>query len=170
MHKKDFWKQQDIKELEKLISNTKDVDKLKHIQAVYLKVSKDMKADDIAKVTGFSTGHIWHIHSIYRKFGSKSFELGKRGGRYHSNISIEQERSMLSKIENMGDCGRILEIGPIKKLYEDIAGKKVHKTVVYRMLARHNWRKITPRPSHPKNNNEAMETFKKTSHVWSKIL
>jgi len=29
------------------------------------------------------------------------------------------------------------------------------------MLAKYGWRKIAPRPYHPKNNKEAMEDFKK---------
>ena len=53
-----FWKQCDNNRLEYLLSVTKDVAKLKHIQAVYLKSYHCMKADDIAKIVGFSKGYI----------------------------------------------------------------------------------------------------------------
>ena len=49
----------------------------------------------------------------------------------------------------------------IKKAYEQELGKSVPKSTVYRMLARHNWRKIVPRPRHPKADIEAQEAFKK---------
>jgi len=32
------------------------------------------------------------------------------------------------------------------------------------MLERHGWRKIAPRPSHPKADPQAQEAFKKTLH------
>ncbi len=164
-----FWKECDNKRLEYLLSETKDVAKLKHIQAVYLKSFHGMKADDIAKIVGFSKGYVWHIHSAYRHDGEAAFSLSNKGGIYHRNLSEAQEKMIIEEIGSSGDLGRILEISCIKKRYEELAGKQVHKTVVYRMLARHGWRKITPRPAHPKNDKEAMETFKKTSLKWYKM-
>jgi len=41
-------------------------------------------------------------------------------------------------------------------------GYKVPASSVYRMLERHGWRKIVPRPSHPKADPQAQEAFKKT--------
>lgn len=164
-----FWKECDNRRLEYLLSETKDVAKLKHIQAVYLKSFHDMKADDIAKIVGFSKGYIWHIHSAYRDIGEKAFFLNKRGGMYRRNLSPAQEKALIKEISSSSDLGRILEISSIKKRYEELAGKQVHKTVVYRMLARHGWRKIVPRPIHPKNDKVAIETFKKAFRKWYKM-
>jgi hypothetical protein len=36
------------------------------------------------------------------------------------------------------------------------------------MLARHGWRKIVPRPKHPKADTDAQEEFKKNSPDLSK--
>ena len=38
----------------------------------------------------------------------------------------------------------------IKKDYEQLIGRKVHKTTIYRLLKRHNWQKIMHRSYHPK--------------------
>ncbi|MCE5241943.1 MAG: winged helix-turn-helix domain-containing protein [Desulfobacteraceae bacterium] len=43
-----------------------------------------------------------------------------------------------------------------------MVGRKVAKTTIYRMLDRHGWRKIMPRPHHPKSDPKAQEGFKKT--------
>ena len=51
----------------------------------------------------------------------------------------------------------------IKEGFEKAIGKKVHKTSIYRLLERHNWRKIVPLPFHPKKDKEAQKHFKKTS-------
>jgi transposase len=169
MSTKEFWKSCDNKRLENLLLITKDASKLKHIQVVYLKSCYDMKAEDIARITGFSKGYVWAIHSKYRGFGDKAFELSLKGGAYHRNLSNEQEELLIQEAITLGDSGKILEISMIKKNYEELAGKQVHKSVVYRMLARHGWRKIAPRPVHPKNDKLAMETFKKTFPKWCKI-
>jgi hypothetical protein len=42
-----------------------------------------------------------------------------------------------------------------------MAAEKVANTTIYRMLDRHNWRTIIPRPRHPNTNTEAQEGFKK---------
>lgn len=168
MNKKSFWKECDNKRLEALLSETKDLGKVRHIQAVYLKSCYALKAEDIAKVVGLSKGYIWYIHAKYRQMGEAAFDLGNRGGRYHNNLTIQQEESIISDIAEAGDSGTILEISSIKSRYEALAGKSVNKTVIYRMLKRHGWRKIAPRPNHPKNNKEAMDSFKKNSHKWFK--
>ncbi|MBA2747142.1 MAG: winged helix-turn-helix domain-containing protein [Tatlockia sp.] len=33
-------------------------------------------------------------------------------------------------------------------------------------MERHQWRKIVPRPSHPKQEQKAVNEFKKTSLTW----
>jgi hypothetical protein len=37
---------------------------------------------------------------------------------------------------------------------------KLDPTVTYRLLERHGWRKIVPRPQHPKTDKASQETFK----------
>ena len=53
-------------------------------------------------------------------------------------------------------------VNEVKAAYEEIIGHSVPKSTVYRVLARHGWRKIAPRPRHPKFDPEKLEAFKKT--------
>lgn len=167
---REFWKGVDNNRLEELLSASKDVSVTKHIQAVYLKSAHDLSAEAISKIVGFSKGYVWSIHSSFRNKGEGSFVAGKRGGDYHRNISFEEEVALIAEIESEGDSGHILDIKKIKNRYEGKAGKPVHKTVIYRMLARHGWRKVVPRPHHPKNDKDKMEAYKKTSPAWYKML
>ncbi|WP_143861885.1 helix-turn-helix domain-containing protein [Nostoc linckia] len=52
----------------------------------------------------------------------------------------------------------------IKLAYEKECGFAVHKTTIYRLLERHQWRRIVPRPTHPKKDPNAVDEFKKTFH------
>ena len=72
-----------------------------------------------------------------------------------------EENEILSSCEKEGKMGSILEISLIKKAYEAQLGKSVHETIVYRMLHAHGWRKIAPRPLHPKRDQEKADAFKK---------
>ena len=59
--------------------------------------------------------------------------------------------------------GGILEVSRVKAAYEQALGRKVPKSTVYRMLARHGWRKVVPRPRHPKSDAATQAAFKKTA-------
>jgi transposase len=169
MKRIEFWQKCNTKSLEVLLSETKDIAAFKNIQAVYLKAKYNMDAQDVAQITGFSKGYVWQIHSNYRNNGDEAFVLGKKGGAYHMNLSPKKEKELLISFTKKSDAGHILEVSQIKDKYEILAKKLVHKSVVYRMLARHGWRKIAPRPSHPKNDQISMATFKKTSQIWCKM-
>ena len=47
-------------------------------------------------------------------------------------------------------------------------GRKVAQTTIYRMLDRHDWRTIIPRPRHPNSSAEAREGFKKLPKTVAK--
>ena len=43
------------------------------------------------------------------------------------------------------------------------------ESTIYRLLDRHGWRKLVPRPVHPKADLEEQAAFKKTSSRRSKL-
>ena len=59
--------------------------------------------------------------------------------------------------------GGVLVVPPIHAAYEERIGSSVAASTVYRMLARHGWRKVTPDTCHPKRDVQAQEAFKKNS-------
>ena len=61
--------------------------------------------------------------------------------------------------------GQIATAIQIQQAYEQKCGFAVHKTTIYRLLERHQWRKIVPRPNHPKKDANAVDEFKKTSSI-----
>lgn len=51
----------------------------------------------------------------------------------------------------------------IKRALEKKLSHKVDRSMVYKMLKRHGWRKVMPQPAHVQSNREKQELFKKTS-------
>ena len=50
----------------------------------------------------------------------------------------------------------------IWRAFEQRVGHKVDDSTIYRLLGRHGWRKLMPRPRHPQADQQAQEQFKKT--------
>ena len=59
--------------------------------------------------------------------------------------------------------GEIVTAKVIRLAFEQHVGHAVDESTIYRLLARHQWRKVMPRPHHPEADLPAQEAFKKTS-------
>ena len=59
-------------------------------------------------------------------------------------------------------AGELLNIHDLKTAYEKAIGHPTSDSTVYNLLHRHGWRKLMPRPFHPKRNLAAQDAFKKT--------
>lgn len=57
--------------------------------------------------------------------------------------------------------GKVVIARTIRERVEKELGKKVSKDYTYDLLHRHGWRKISPRPRHPKGDPSLQEEFKK---------
>jgi transposase len=78
-------------------------------------------------------------------------------------MTADEESSFLSSFLEKATRGEILMVREVKRAYEKAVEHTVPKSTIYRMLARHGWRKITPRPHHPKADVLLQEEFKKNS-------
>ena len=103
------------------------------------------------------------IHSRWAKEGEAIFDLRGRGGRHNQHMTSEQEAELLAPFTKMATSGEMLHVSEIKKVLEERVGTPVAASTVYRMLDRHGWRKVMPRPRHPKADFQAQDAFKKTA-------
>jgi transposase len=75
---------------------------------------------------------------------------------------MEKEAQLLAGFLERAERGGLLEVSRVQQAYEQAVGHAVPKSTVYRMLARHGWRKLAPRPRHPQTDTARQQTFKKT--------
>jgi transposase len=151
--------------MEALLKTVKDLSEYKRVQCIFFRAKFDYSAELITQITGYKLQTVRNIHSSFLKQGEKALKINKKGGRYNELLTIKEEKKLIDEFDEKANKGGIIEVSKIHKAYEERANKKVAKSTVYRMLDRHNWRKITPRPSHPKSSAENMEQFKKTSNT-----
>ena len=148
---------------------SKSKDEFRRYQSLYLRVSNQMPTPLIAQITGLSISHVHKIHSLCFRNGISALLSQPKGGRRRSHLSVEEETALLSDIEKTAIKGGVVEIGKVHKLFEEKVGGKVAKYTAYRLLHRHGWRKVAPRPYHPKQKADTVETFKKSGQLWSKM-
>jgi transposase len=132
------------------------------IQCVLIRATLGSSAAQIAQLLGWSTATVHVMHSRWAKEGDAVFEVSARGGRRHQYLTVEQEEALLAPFAQRAKSGGMLSAAEIRRAYESQTGKSVAPSTIYRLLDRHGWRKVVPRPRHPKADVAAQAAFKKT--------
>ena len=149
--------------LSSLLKSAKGKREYQRVLCIWLRAEMDMSPTDVARALGWSVGYVKQVQARYLKDGEISLKVEPRGGRYRENLSVTEERALLAPFFAKAERGQLLLVTEIKRAYEVRVGYKVPKSTLYRLLERHGWRKIAPRPFHPKSDPAAQEAFKKTS-------
>ncbi|MFZ0944112.1 MAG: winged helix-turn-helix domain-containing protein [Syntrophobacteraceae bacterium] len=137
----------------------KTSDDLRMAQAVLVPGLLNIPDRITGQIVGRSRGTVVRLP---KKFGALKSQDRNWGGPRYGYRTIEQERQFLSQFLDQASHGGVLVVNEIQRAFEALAGQRVAKTTIYRMLDRHDWRTIIPRPRHPMSNTEAQGGFKKT--------
>ena len=132
--------------------------------AIWLTFVGSYPAHHVATLLGVSKQAVWLWVGQYNQRGPEGLERGGRGGRRWAFLSWEQEEAFLAGLEERAQKGQILTAPQMHQQLCQATGKKVSlMAYVYRLLHRHRWRKLGPRPRHVKADRQRQEEFKKNS-------
>jgi len=146
------------------VRRAKTADELRAAQAVVLPILFGISDHAVGQVLGRSRVSVVRMRKEFKQLhAEKGVAARNWGGRRSGYMTVDQEREFLSRFFNHGTQGSAVNAGEIKQAFEVLVGHKVAKTTIYRMLDRHGWRKITPRPHHPKSDAKSQKGFKKTA-------
>jgi transposase len=109
-----------------------------------------------------------HVQSRYFEKGEEALRDQPHGGRYHAHLTAEEEQKRLAPFLEKAHAGEMVVAAPIQRAYQEQLGHPVHHSVIDRALHRQGWRKVQPRPQHPKADVATQEEFKKSSRIGSK--
>src|SRR6266566_6825062 len=129
---------------------------------IYHALAEPRKAEEIARHCGVSKATVHQVISTYNRFGVVAVETAGKGGRRHQSLTREEEEQFLAPFFARAEAGEIATVREIWQAFEARVGEKVDDSTIYRLLDRHGWRKLMPRPRHPKADPQAQEQFKKT--------
>ena len=133
------------------------------LQGLWLRASQDLSTEAIAQAVGLSVRHVRRVWSEYLRGGLAAGQGRPKGGRRHQNLTWAQERSLLTPWQQQARRGQLVTARSIKVDCEKQLRRAVPDSTVCRLPARHQRRRVTPRPKHPKDNPAARAAFKKTS-------
>ena len=99
----------------------------------------------------------------YDRGGLKALKSKPSGGRKRENITLAEEKVLLARFAKAAGAGEMLNIHDLKAAYEKAIGHETSNSTIYNVLARHGWRKLMPRPFHPRRDLAAQDDFKKAA-------
>ena len=148
------------KEAALLIKRTERGAETKRLQCVYLGAS-GLSSEKVAPIVGYRATHVRLVWKWFREGGFERL-LGERRGqtRNRSHWTEREEAEFLSVFKERAEQGQIVTVKAIRKSHQALLGKPLVIGTTYNLLRRHGWRKIVPRPEHPKYRPEDAERFK----------
>lgn len=87
-------------------------------------------------------------------------ETAGKGGRRRQYLTLEQEKTFLAPFFTQAERGEIATVAHIQHAFEAKVEHEVDDSTIYRLLHRHNWRKLMPRPRHPQADPQVQDQFK----------
>ena len=152
-----------VSDIDKQIKETKGFWKVQRWMVIRHGLTNPTSSEAIGKAIGLGKSTVQQLISNYNKYGELAINTKGKGGRKYGYLTLDQEVSFLKSCEQQAILGHYTTTADIQKAFEDKVGKQVAKSTIYDLLKRHNWRKLVPRPSHPKSDISKQEAFKKTS-------
>ena len=155
---------------QKLVQEAKTARELKAGLSIVLPQVCKMTCAETAKILGVGVATVVRMQrGIRDQVTEKTNQKSTWGGWRRQLLSTQEEAAFLAEWRAKAEHGGILIVPPMHAALEERLGQKIALSTVYRMLARHGWRKVEPDTGHPKKDPEAQEEFKKNfPRYWVK--
>lgn len=152
------------------IASATTIEQLRQAQAVAMPLQYGMSLEQTAQAVGVSKGWACRLRNQFIA-GKAVGDKGKsaRGGRHREHFTAEREAELLKPFLESASIGGVLVVSQIKPQLELALGRTMALSTVYKLLHRHNWRKLAPDKRHPQSNPAAQEEWKKNSPKRSLI-
>lgn len=160
-----------IEAAQKLMKSARTAEDLRRAQSVLLPLLLGLSIEQTAVAIGRSRGITCSMRTRFAKVesGKMAGPRSKRQLRNRANVDLERERQILDEVLSDAATGGVVIIPKLKPTIEAKIGKPVALSTIYRMLARHGWRKLAPDTYHPQGDAAAREDWKKNSPPrWAK--
>jgi len=153
-----------VAQAQALALEAQTLDDLRCAQAVLLPALLDATLEQTAAALGVGRATVARYQSRLReRVARPSRPQPQWGGRRRAAMTLEQERRFLEPWAKLSAEGGMLVVSPLRAALAQELGHPVVPSVVYRMLARHGWRKVSPDTRHPKSDPVAQQEWKENS-------
>ena len=148
-----------------LLTTAKTAEELRQAQAILLPLELGLSLAQTALAIGRSVSATCKLRNRPRReaAGELTPKKRKRELRNRAAANLERERAILDKILTGSAQGGVIVIPALKPAFERALGKPVALSTLYRIVARHGFRKLAPDTAHPQGNPQARKDWKKNS-------
>lgn len=147
--------------MEALLKQCRNERETRRVQVILLLAKHRWDYAQIAAATGYAPTTVRDLQMKFFRDGESALLRRQKPRERNQHLSREEEARFLERFLQSADEGELVTIADIRQALEKQLGKKVAHTVPYRLLQRHGWRKLKPRPKHPRSDPAERERFKK---------
>ena len=150
-----------VSKAKRTVKETDDLDEFRSALAVLLPAEVGLSLEVTAAMLGVGTASVNRLQKRLAAGRAAAQRQRNWGGRRHSLLTFDQEVEFLKPWAEQACAAGILVLSPIRAALAQRVGHPVKASVVWRLLARHGWRKVAPDTRHPKNDPAVMQAWKK---------
>lgn len=155
---------EEYEEVKKVAKTNKNKRIDKRLQVIILRY-EGLKDREIAEKLDYSRKRISQLCAEFKQVGLEVYAKSKYVGN-HKNLTYEEEKEILDTFEERANNGEIITAKEIKEAFDKKLGRVTDKSYIYRVFKRHNYRKVKPRPRHPKKaSQEEVDSSKKLTKL-----
>jgi transposase len=153
-----------VEHAKRLAAQAQSVEDLRCAQAVLLPALLGATLEQTAAALGVGRATVGRCQAKVRRRLTHPAQLDPSwGGRRRAAMSAEEERDFLEPWAESAVEGGMLIVAPLRAALAQRLGHPITHSVVYRLLARHGWRKVAPDTRHPESDPLTQEQWKKNS-------
>lgn len=152
-----------VQSAQTVVSQTTDLQELREAQSILLPALHGTTLEQTASLLGVSRATVHRLQTKFRAKCRGDFVAKPHGGRRRVLMSLEEERAFLDPWAEQAKEGGVLVVSVMRADLSQQLGQPVAASVLYRLLARHGWRKVAPDTRHPKSDPHLQEDWKKNS-------
>ena len=145
------------------VRTTRSLEDFRSALAVLLPAEVGLTLKDTATMLGVGTASVNRMQARFNCRRTSPSEARNWGGRRQSLLTVKEEVDFLKPWAEKARAAGLLVLSPIRAALAQRVGQPVKASVVWRLLARHGWRKVAPDTRHPKNDPEVMKAWEKNS-------
>lgn len=131
-----------VKQASVFAERATSLQELRAAQAILLPARTGATLEQTAELLGVGRSSVGRLQAAFRRAVQTGELRRNRGGRRNALMSEEEERAFLAPWREAAQSGEVPVISPLCAALAGRLGRVVTPSVVYRLLARHGWRKV----------------------------
>ena len=144
-----------------VVAQASDVRQLRAAQAILLPALAQTTLEQTAALLGVGRASVPRLQRRFRQGFLLAHSSRSWGGRRRALMTAQEGKAFLAPWVEQARRAGMLVVSPLRAALAEKLGRKVAPSVVYRLLARHGWRKVAPDTLHPKSDLAVQAEWKK---------